>query len=150
MSCTTEEINEKRRLAQERLKKTKESSVQNQISVSNASGSANTVTSPGTSTKSASIFYGNEQKGNALHQHENKMKQQHKHGQTSRILSLPYTTRNPKPTNNNAQQFMHSMEKVITCTCSMITSTRFQVIPSGYSDKLIDVFKTIAKRYYSK
>lgn len=155
MSCTAEEIKEKRRLAQERLKKTKESAAQNKISVSNANASVNTVTSPGTSTKSTSTFYGNEQKDIALHEHENKMKQQHQYGQTSRILSQPYPKRDANVTqsttaSNNAKQFMSSLEKVITCTCTMISATLFQVIVSGYSDKLIDVFKTISKRSYSK
>lgn len=156
MSCTADEIEEKKRLAQERLKKTKEAS-QSQIPVSHPSTSANNATSPGTSTKSTSIFYGNDtqQKANTLNHHENKMKQQHQYGQISRIMSQPYPKRDanvptPATAQNSAHKFLKPFEKVITCTCSMISSTRFQVITSGYSDKLIAVFKTIATRSYSK
>lgn len=148
MSCTAAEIQEKKRLAMERLKKTKESAQhQNQISLPSTSSNTVTVTSPGTSTKSTASFYGNEHKLNELHQHENKMQQPH---QSNRILSQPYPKRDPKTTSNNAQQFMQTIEKVITCTCTMISPSRFEVIMSGYSDKLIDVFKTIPKRSYSK
>lgn len=152
MSCTAEEIQEKKRLALERLKKTKET--QSPLSVPNATTS--TATSPGTSTKSPSTFYSNSvPRGNASaiqHQHENKMKQLRHYGQTSRILSQPYPKRDEKPTNNNnnAQMFMTSKEKVIACSCTMMSATRFQVITSSYSDKLIDIFKTIPKRAYSK
>lgn len=159
MNCTAEEIKEKRRLALERLKKTKEAT-QNQIPVPIPTTSASTATSPGTSTKPTSSFYGNDthQKTNALNQYENKMKQQHQYGQTNRIMSQPYPKRDDKPTsstttnnnNNNAKTFMNSFKKVITCTCSMISSSRFQVNISGYSAKLIDVFKTIPTRSYSK
>lgn len=157
MSCTVKEIEEKRRLALERLKKTKEAAQNPPESVSNPTTSTNMVTSPGTSTKSTSTFYGNDtnQKVNALNQYENKMKQQHQYGQSSRIMSQPYPKRDAKPTpstttNNNAQQFMKPFEKVITCTCSMISSSRFQVNTSGYSAKLIELFKTLPTRSYSK
>lgn len=156
MSCTAEEIQEKKRLAAERLKKTK-AAAQNPIPVSNPNTSTSTVTSPGTSTKPTSSFYGNDlqQKANELNQYENKMKHQHHIGQSSRIMSQPYPKRDanvttPATANNSAHIFLKPFEKVITCTCSMISSSRFEVIPSGYLDKLITVFKTIPTRSYSK
>lgn len=159
MSCSLAEIQEKRRLALERLKKTKEAA-QNHAPASNPTTSASTVTSPGTSTKSTSAFYGNDtqQKANALNQYENKMKQQTHHGQTNRILSQPYPKRDANAnatsssttTHNSAHSFLKPYEKVVTCICSMISTTRFQAITSGYSDKLINVFKTIPTRSYSK
>lgn len=156
MNCTAEEIQEKRRLAVERLKKTK-AAAPNQMPVLNPSTSTSTATSPGTSTKPTSIFYGNDTqpKANALDQYENKMKQQHQYGQTSRIMSQPYPKRdtNVTPsttTNNSAQHFLRPFEKITTCTCSMISSSRFQVNTSGYSEKLIAEFKTIPTRSYSK
>lgn len=143
----------------ERLKKTKESA-QNQVPASKPTTSTSTVnTSPGTSTKPTSIFYGNDthQKANALDQYENKMKQQQYHGQTNRIISQPYPKRDANATssstttnNNSAQIFLKPFEKPVTCTCSMISSTRFQVTTSGYSDRLINEFKTISTRSYSK
>lgn len=165
MQCTADEIAEKRRLAMERLKKKKEAAQIQAPTPNSSTASASTVTSPGTSTKSTSIFYGSDsqQKANALNQHENKMKQPHYHGQTNRILSQPYPKRDANSTpstttttttttmsNNSAQSFLKPFEKVVTCACSMISPTRFQVVTCGYSEKLIDIFKTIPTRSYSK
>lgn len=158
MQCSAEQIKEKRRLALERLKRTKDSQTQAQASNPTAtSNGTSTATSPGTSTKPTSTFYGSDtqKKANELNEYENKMKQQHHHGQASRILSQPYPKRDPNATsssatsNNNAPKFLKPFEKVVTCTCSMISPTRFQVVTCGYSEPLINVFKTIPTRSYS-
>lgn len=159
MQCSVEEIKEKRRLALERLKKTKEGAQSHAPTPNPTTASASTATSPGTSTKPTSIFYGSDtqQKANALDAYENKMKQQHHHGQSNRILSQPYPKRDTNAaaststtSNNSAQKFLKPFEKVVTCTCSMVSSKRFQVVTCGYSDKLINIFKSIATRSYSK
>lgn len=150
MSCTAEQIAEKRREAAERLKQTKANA---QASKPNAS--SNNATSPGTAAKS---FYGKQQneKADALDQYQNKLKQDTKHNTSNRILSQPYPKRDG---NTNAPQnasantntnWKATFGKVVTCTCSMISATRFQVIISGYSEKLIDTFKSIPTRAYSE
>lgn len=154
MSCSAEEIARKRREALERLKQTKASA-----QTGNAS---NKITSPGTASKATSTFYGNtsNDKANTLNQYANKMKQQPK-PINNRISSQPYprdgNTANTTPnrnTNSNQQNvatngFQRGF-KTVTCTCSMITSKRFQVVQSGYHEKLIDTFKTIPTRSYGK
>lgn len=164
MGCTAEEIAEKRRVALERLKQRKETA-----KTSKSSTSSNTATSPGTAAKASSAFYGNQKqdKANALDQYENKMKHETKHSTANRIMSQPYSkrhenastnaplknttsTNNNNNNNNNNQKPASIFTKVVTCTCSMISPTRFQVVASGYSDKLIDVFKSIPTRAYSK
>lgn len=163
MGCTAEEIAEKRRVAMERLKQTKETA-----KTSKSNTNSNTVTSPGTAAKASSAFYGNQQndKANALNQYENKMKHETKHSSANRILSQPYskrhetastntplksTTSTSNNNNNNNNQKPYSIfTKAVTCTCSMISQTRFQVATSGYSEKLIDIFKSIPTRAFSK
>lgn len=147
MSCTAEQIAEKKRLALERLKQTK-ASQQSATSSKNAR-------SPGAAT-----FYGNEknEKANQLNQYENKMKHQPSHSSSNRILSQPYPQRNANPnltpTNaNNHQKNQNTasiFKKVVTCTCSMISQTRFQVTESGYFATLIDVYKSIPTRAFGK
>ncbi|XP_031623528.1 SWI/SNF-related matrix-associated actin-dependent regulator of chromatin subfamily A-like protein 1 [Contarinia nasturtii] len=154
MSCTAEEIAEKRRQAQERLKQKKASLQTNEV----RSSSSNT-TSPGTSSKAAHTFYGhtNNEKANTLSNYEKKMKQQSSPSYNNRISSQPYPKRDGMSNNNYrkvessknnsvAPVFMH----VVTCACSMITSNRFQVVQKGYSDKLIDVFKGTPTRSYDR
>lgn len=145
MSCTAEEIAKKRREAQERLKKTKEL--------------ANKSISPGTTNKPTSNFYGNTNnvKANTLNQYENKMKQQPTANHYNRISSQPYprngdtTTNNTnRNTNGNQQKFSTNFTKIVNCTCTMISSTRFQVIQNGYNESLINVFKTIPTRAYGE
>lgn len=152
MSCTAEQIAEKKRLALERLKQTK-AAQQSATSSSNAK-------SPGTSAKTSSIFYGSEknEKAHQLNQYEIRMKHQPSHSSSNRILSQPYPQRNGNqnvtPTNpNNHQKNQNTapiLSKVITCTCSMISQTRFQVNESGYFAKLIDVYKSIPTRSFGE
>lgn len=142
-ACTLEEIAEKRRLAQERLKKTKASAQ-----------SSNSTSSAGTSTRT---FYGNGQSplANTLNKYESKIKQQPTHSYSNRISSQPYPRNgNAQRTsaNNDQQKTAPLFMNVVTCTCTciMITPKRFQVIQKGYHMKLIDVFKTIPTRSYGK
>uniref|UniRef100_A0A8D8JPF5 SWI/SNF-related matrix-associated actin-dependent regulator of chromatin subfamily A-like protein 1 n=1 Tax=Culex pipiens TaxID=7175 RepID=A0A8D8JPF5_CULPI len=40
--------------------------------------------------------------------------------------------------------------RTVTCSCSMVTETRFTVVPSGFNEKLIEVFKSIPSKQYGK
>lgn len=150
MGCTAEEIAEKRRKAMERLKETK-------AQTSKLMPSKNP--SPETDTKPTSIFYGNNtnQKANQLNQYELKMKNQHgDHSKLNRILSQPYPkrdgtdTKTTSFTTNTTNAQKPFAQKPITCTCSMISPTRFKVVESDYSAKLIDIYKSIPNRSYGK
>lgn len=160
MSCTAEQIAEKKREAMERLKQTKATAT-----TSKASSNTNNVTSPGTAAKSTSTFYGNHQndKANALNEYQNKMKTEKKSTSYNRISSQPYPKRNENSAmnvqlkstttnnnNNNIQKAAPVFTKAVACSCSMVTPKRFQVNISGYNAKLIDLFKSIPTRAFSK
>ncbi|KAG4072648.1 hypothetical protein HA402_004737 [Bradysia odoriphaga] len=154
MSCTPEEISEKRRIALERLNIRK-------LRMSSADQSS-TATSPvnhdstnsATSPKSVASFYGNEKnvKTDVLNDYENKIKKSPANKITNRILSQPY------PNNNNSgpstsvaspgPKLASVFTKVVSCSCSMVTPTRFQVTTSGFCAKLVDVFRTIPSKAY--
>lgn len=151
MSCTFEEIAKKRLEAAERLKQTR--------ALAQSSNVSNQTTSPGTVAKATSNFYGNtsNDKAKTLNQYENKMKQQTTPSYNNRISSQPYprngnSVKNASTsnTNNNQQKLAPIFAKPVTCTCSMISSKRFQVVQSGYNEKLIHVFKTISTRSYGE
>lgn len=149
MSCTAEEIAKKRREAAERLKQTR--------ALAQSGNVSNQITSPGTATKATSNFYGNtnNDKAKTLNQYEKKMKQQTSPSYNNRISSQPYprngnSVNNAWNTNKNQQKVTSIFAKPVTCTCSMISSKRFQVVQSGYNDKLIEVFKTVSTRSYGK
>lgn len=162
MGCTAEEIAEKRRLAKEKLQKTAAAFAAARTPTSKPTTHSTTATSPGTDTKPTSVFYGNEKndKAETLNQYENKMKHQPSHSSSNRILSQPYPKRDgaaaqstsTTSTNmdNKASKVAPMFTKTVTCACSMISSTRFQVKESGYSAKLIDIYKSIPTRAFSK
>lgn len=157
MPCTAEEIAEKKRQALERLKRKQ---MQNdQASTSTASTSnAQLAISPGDKAKGANSFYGCQTAAitNVLSSYENKIKHQSESKQTNRILSQPYSNR---PTKNAISSMTAApaekklapvFRNVITCTCAMVSYDRFEVVPSGFHAKLLDVFKTLATRKYGE
>lgn len=153
MSCTAEEISEKRRIALERLKNRKfNMNVGTQSTASTSAVESNAVTVV-TSPKSITSFYGNSinKKTNQLNDYENTIKSSVTNKTTNRILSQPYQNRRSEngvgesPSKNLAPVFT----KTVTCSCSLITPHRFQVITSGYLAQLIEIFKTIPSRAYS-
>lgn len=163
MSCTAEQIAEKRRQALERLQQTKATAnvIQTTPNTNNAktvqpTTHSNQTTSPGTFNIS---FYGNasNEKTKVLNHYEDKLKQEKTPIFFNRISSQPYpregntshNAQSKKSTNNNVSQMSSAFTRV-TCTCSMISSKRFQVIQSGYHAKLIDIFKSIPTRSYGK
>lgn len=130
MSFSVEEIAENRRKAQERLR---------------AKQKQQATVVPATATLS-SIFYGNSSKildskpkttnnlnASASIEPPNKM----------RILSQQFGGEPSTVTQSAAL-----MKRCITCTCSMNSENRFDVIISGFHSKLIDTFKTIPSNKY--
>lgn len=171
MSCTAEQIAEKKRLALERLKQRKNASPKS--ATSNQETSIDSVIPPSVSINPTTSFYGANinSKTNELTNYENKIKNLKNITNNNRILSQPYPKKEPssgKPgtgnilasinaasntamnktntTNKSASIFV----KTVICSCEVIEESRFQVIPSGYHAKLIDVFKTIPMRKYGK
>lgn len=138
MSCTADEIAEKRRIAQERLKENARKSTENAVSPPRK-------------------FYGAiKQENNAAVfrqaisvgvNHQNKMKSDNS-AKANRIFSQPYTKKNEPSTETFS--FAKVFNKTITCTCSLISDDRFVVASSGYSEKLINELKTISSRVYGK
>lgn len=121
MECTPEEIAEKRRVALERLKAKKEAMAKAKELSSNTTGKASTASVVSTTIPTYSY-------------------------QNARNVSHPYANKmSPKNAVNNKQEF-----KVISCSCYMISESRFEVNPSGFSNKLIDVFRTIPSKGYGK
>lgn len=152
MSCSAEEIAEKKRQAQERLKHRKENvnRVEPQPSTSKASSSlAKSPTGPALS------FYGGatKDKTQELSHFETKIKHQRDQAQKNRILSQPYSSRINAASakalpSGSEKKVARVFRKVVTCVCSMVSEDRFEVIPSSYHAQLIDVFKSITTRKY--
>lgn len=156
MQCTTQEIAEKRRLAQERLQKLKLNK-----NTTNQQPAAQTNPSNGTVKSPTSSFYGNKPnvKTVELSEYENKIKNAPSYRTANRILSQPYSMRNNQSNANGSTSSSAAaasnnnniiMSAKVTCTCAMVNANCFEVVPSAYHDKLISVFKTIPSRNYGK
>lgn len=85
---------------------------------------------------------------------ENKTSYKNKLLQNIRVTTKPYQNQKPCNTSNNPQKLNYVnnnlISKQITCSLSIETENKFIVIPSGFHGKLIDIFKTIPSRSYSK
>lgn len=64
--------------------------------------------------------------------------------------STSFKTHGTKPYEKpkNSEQFYGS--RVIVASCALISESRFEVVPSGYHQKIVDVFKTVPSSKYSK
>lgn len=175
MSCTAEQIAEKKRLALERLKQ-KTNALPNPSNHPNQQISTETVIQPSTpSINSTTSFYGANinSKTNELTNYENKIKTQKMFKNNNRILSQPYPKKEPSSSlgqpgmgsisaainaasnaaidkTNTTNKVASVFVKTITCTCEVIEPNRFQVVMSGYNENLIKVFKTIPSRKYGE
>lgn len=134
MECTPEQIAEKRRIALERLKAKKEA-----IAKAKEQSPANTNTNTNVKA-SVALATSNKIKTSPY--------------QNSRNIAHPYASKT-SPTNatnilNNKKEpvVSSSLAKVISCSCYMISESRFEVNPSAFNNKLIDVFRTIPSRGY--
>lgn len=176
MSCTADQIAEKKRVAQERLRQRQQSTLLTNgktkvVNDNNVAPAATeilrrnsalcTVTSPTSSTHNNSVtrpsssFYGTSttKKTAELQNYEAKMKSQQPYKNKNRILSQPYPSKDSKTAATNAkteQKIAPVFQKTVTCSCAMISSTRFHVITEGYYAPLIDMFKTIPTRMYGE
>lgn len=141
MSCTPQEIEAKRKIALERLKAKQTVNVASSSKTPNSfygQSNQNAPTLSNNSTKSTNKIV------------EKPLKKQ-------RILSQPYPSNttpssgvSSKNANNTTLAAPFVLQTLTTCSCSMTTEDRFQVIPSRFHAKLIDVFKTIPSRSYGK
>ncbi|XP_037052396.1 SWI/SNF-related matrix-associated actin-dependent regulator of chromatin subfamily A-like protein 1 [Bradysia coprophila] len=154
MSCTPEQISEKRRIALERLNIRKlRMSTADQSPTATPSVNQNS-SSAATSPKSVASFYGNEKnvKTDVLNDYENKIKKSPANKITNRILSQPYPNNNNSgPSTSGASpgpKLASVFTKVVSCSCSMATPSRFQVTTSGFCAKLVDIFRTIPSKAY--
>ncbi|KAJ6646348.1 SWI/SNF-related matrix-associated actin-dependent regulator of chromatin subfamily A-like protein 1 [Pseudolycoriella hygida] len=148
MSCTAEEISEKRRIALERLKNRK---LQMNTAAQSATKTTEQPMQSATSPKSVESFYGKvtNVKTDQLTAYENKMKTSATSKATNRILSQPYPNNKFEAGASQKNKTLAPVfTKVIACSCSMISTRRFEVVTSGFHQKLIDVFKTIPSRSY--
>lgn len=140
MSCNAEEIAEKRRIAQERLKE-------------KARKSTEKILPPVAVVSPPNNFYGNVGVYNNTNSyvrfmdsvHQNTIKP--KNLAKNRILTQPYQKKNESL---EVSSFNKLFNKTITCTCSLITDDRFVVESSGYSEKLINELKLIPSKVYGK
>lgn len=123
MECTAEEIAEKRRIALERLKAKKEALAKAREPLTKTNDS----TALATSKKISTNPY-----------------------QSTRTVSHPYANKMPSTSTTTAKVEPSATipVKVISCSCYMVSDNRFEVSPSGFSNQLINVFKTIPSRSY--
>lgn len=141
MSCTPAEIAEKRRIALERLK-------QRQMAVTAEKGNNLGPSKNVLQSKATNTFYGNE-----INSNKNMHVIKSKTFNNLREESSPYSR---KAHQNEPRELSRSspvnlapvFKKMVTCTPTMITDTRFMVKTSGYSELLISVFKTVPTRNY--
>lgn len=163
MSCTAEEIAEKRRVAQERLRERQQQSAAvtpKRVTTTNDNNntlSVNTATASTSTSPTARSFYGkalasNSSKAAELENYEAKIRSEPPYKNKNRILSQPYPTKDARTVAQTAKTNEPKKtpfgQKSVTCTCAMISSSRFHVTIDGYHAKLIDVFKTIPTRSY--
>ncbi|XP_035913171.1 SWI/SNF-related matrix-associated actin-dependent regulator of chromatin subfamily A-like protein 1 [Anopheles stephensi] len=147
MSCTSEEIAEKRRLAIERLNARKKC-VENQPNSSTSSngdgGGVQRTTALGTAANktpfSISTFYGGNQStfgkvSSALHS---------KRGSTA---TAPYAKPGQKQTSTPAK-VAPIFVRTVTCACSIVSESRFVVETNGFNESMIEVFKQIPSKMY--
>lgn len=122
MECTPEEIAEKRRIALERLKAKKEAMAK--------------------ATKESTVL------STSKHISTNPY-------QDARIRAHPYaskvsSTATYNVSNQKEQTVPIPCKVIVTCSCYMISESRFEVKPSAFNNKLIDVFKTFPSRSYGR
>uniref|UniRef100_A0A182NET2 SWI/SNF-related matrix-associated actin-dependent regulator of chromatin subfamily A-like protein 1 n=1 Tax=Anopheles dirus TaxID=7168 RepID=A0A182NET2_9DIPT len=148
MSCTSEEIAEKRRIAIERLNARKRS-LENQ-SNNNKLGSAalnytGTTSEPqktatGTDKIPLNIrtFYG---VGN-----ESSFGKSSSSYQTNRGATHPYAK--PAPKSETPSKVAPIFVRTVTCACSLVSETRFIVETNGFNEQMVQMFKQIPSKNY--
>lgn len=164
MSCTAEEIAEKKRIAIERLNARKNAQSNTKVPHPTILSTKPTFSLPpeqrqAIASQSSSSFYG---KSIALRtQPVLNLKNYVPHGNTpttgkckntfnnARMQSNPYA-RNTPTKNGTTGQVAPVFMRTVTCSCAMITENRFVVQASAFNEKLIEVFKSIPSKQYGK
>ncbi|EAA12838.4 SWI/SNF-related matrix-associated actin-dependent regulator of chromatin subfamily A-like protein 1 [Anopheles arabiensis] len=150
MSCTSEEIAEKRRMAIERLNARKKC-LESQTN-SSGGGKATTERSnvlpaqaaaaaTGANNKTPltiSTFYG----GNQSSFGKSSSSFQAKRGPPA----VPYAK--PAPKNATPSKVAPVFVRTVTCACSIVSDTRFVVETNGFNEQMIDIFKQIPSKSY--
>lgn len=149
MSCTSEEIAEKRRMAIERLNARKKCLE----SQSNSSGGGKATTersnvlpaqagpATGANNKTPltiSTFYG----GNQSSFGKSSSSFQTKRGPPA----VPYAK--PAPKNATPSKVAPVFVRTVTCACSIVSDTRFVVETNGFNEQMIEIFKQIPSKSY--
>ncbi|XP_055641973.1 SWI/SNF-related matrix-associated actin-dependent regulator of chromatin subfamily A-like protein 1 [Toxorhynchites rutilus septentrionalis] len=162
MSCTAEEIAEKRKIAIERLNARKNPQSNNISAPLTIPSSKPIFTLPSKqrqviASQSSTSFYGkshtpNNQKvfnsnntvqsGNASAAGKFKNAFSSVHAQ-----SHPYQ-RNTSTNNGTTNKLAPVFTRTVTCSCAMVSESRFVVQASAFNEKLIDVFKNIPSKQY--
>uniref|UniRef100_A0A182MCU0 SWI/SNF-related matrix-associated actin-dependent regulator of chromatin subfamily A-like protein 1 n=1 Tax=Anopheles culicifacies TaxID=139723 RepID=A0A182MCU0_9DIPT len=141
MSCTSEEIAEKRRLAIERLNARKKC-IESQTNNSKVGGDGSSVqTVPPTGINKTpltiSTFYGGNQSSFGKSNSSFHTKRA--------IAAQPYTKPNQK---NTPAKVAPIFVRTITCACSIVSDSRFVTESNGYNEQMIEVFKQIPSKNY--
>uniref|UniRef100_A0A182RG25 SWI/SNF-related matrix-associated actin-dependent regulator of chromatin subfamily A-like protein 1 n=1 Tax=Anopheles funestus TaxID=62324 RepID=A0A182RG25_ANOFN len=140
MSCTSEEIAEKRRLAIERLNARKKC-IENQSNHSQVSRHGGIVQAVPTGINKTplniSTFYGGNQSSFGKSNSSLHMKRT--------PTTHPYT----KPIQKNTPTKVAPIfVRTVTCACSIVSESRFVVESNGFNEQMIEVFKQIPSKSY--
>ncbi|XP_055544718.1 SWI/SNF-related matrix-associated actin-dependent regulator of chromatin subfamily A-like protein 1 [Wyeomyia smithii] len=162
MSCSAEEIAEKRRIAIERLNARKNAAANGckpNPAQNPAESNKRTFTLPPkqlqvVAAHSSSAFYG---KSNTNSSYESKVKEQpfssgklRTSFNDARLQSQPYSRPNGQNAKYNGTpgKVAPVFIRTVTCTCALVAETRFVVQTSAFNEQLIDVFKSIPSKQY--
>ncbi|EAT41369.1 AAEL006963-PA [Aedes aegypti] len=168
MSCTAEEIAEKRRIAIERLNARKNGLNNNvgggggpSLVSSSVAGTTSTQHAAEThkrpwpsGTHNPGSFYGtNSTVSNFKQIVTNGAKPAEGGGKMKsffnnpRSQTLPYVKNTPIG-NGTPDKVAPVFTRTVTCSCALVSESRFVVQPSGFHEKLIEVFKSVSSKQY--
>lgn len=162
MSCTAEQIAEKRRIAQElrARKQTLSSSLpstppttttQTSAATSNSNNSAHKFLSSGTfysSTGSSSESAPPPFVSSSSSHQKLKSSSSYVAPPQSKQRTQPYSVDRHATTSTKNDQLAPVFVQSVSCTCTMISDQRFSVTPTRFHNKLVDIFKSIPTRQY--
>ncbi|XP_058057458.1 SWI/SNF-related matrix-associated actin-dependent regulator of chromatin subfamily A-like protein 1 [Anopheles bellator] len=139
MSCSAEQIAEKRRIAIERLNARKNSN-KNAVSTPAAANPAQSGGPSKGATLTANSFYGqnNERTATSNPAHQRMLRDQ-------RNTFSPYSRPTKKDTPTKVAPIF---ARTVTCACSLVSEERFIAETNGYSEPLIEIFKRIPSKSY--
>lgn len=170
MSCTAEEIAEKRRIAIERLNARK-NGLNNNVGGGGGPSLVSSSVAETTSTQHAAethkrpwpsgthnpgSFYGtNSTVSNFKQIVTNGAKPAEGGGKMKnffnnpRSQTLPYVKNTPIG-NGTPDKVAPVFTRTVTCSCALVAESRFVVQPSGFHERLIEVFKSVPSKQYGE